>query len=210
MLAIRGELLKQYPNAVIYAHRAEWQMEADGKIDLTRERTLVALDATPRRWRRRATRSRRRSTRRRSSRDIYLLRLRPDRREARGGTGDQPGDEGRPAGSSSSRSGPASRASGSTKAMGRSPRTPGPTSPGATRRPGAPPGAYLTPAQTVALVEPTDTTQAEFAARKEQWGEDKQVRWDPTTDAAEVAYVLYQSPVLVAVHAAEMLAKTGA
>jgi len=54
------------------------------------------------------------------------------------------------------------------------------------------------------------TTQAEFAARKEQWGEDKQVRWGPTTDAAEVAYVLYQAPALVAVHAAEMLAKTRA
>jgi hypothetical protein len=35
--------------------------------------------------------------------------------------------------------------------------------------------------------------------------EDKQLRWDRNTNAADVAYVLYQLPVLVAVHAAEML-----
>jgi hypothetical protein len=31
------------------------------------------------------------------------------------------------------------------------------------------------------------------------------VRWNRNTNAADVAYVLYQLPVLVAVHAAEML-----
>jgi hypothetical protein len=31
------------------------------------------------------------------------------------------------------------------------------------------------------------------------------VRWHSDTDAAELAYILYQVPVLVAVHAAEML-----
>ena len=35
--------------------------------------------------------------------------------------------------------------------------------------------------------------------------EDKQIRWNADTNAADVAYVLYQLPVLVAVHAAEML-----
>jgi hypothetical protein len=38
-----------------------------------------------------------------------------------------------------------------------------------------------------------------------QHNEDKQVRWTRDTNAADVAYVLYQLPVLVAVHAAEML-----
>lgn len=46
VLVIRGELLKKYPTAVIYAHRAEWEFEADGHTpDLTRPRTLVKLDA---------------------------------------------------------------------------------------------------------------------------------------------------------------------
>ncbi len=42
VLAIRGELLKKYPNAVIYAHHAAWQM-TNGKIDPAKERTLEQL-----------------------------------------------------------------------------------------------------------------------------------------------------------------------
>jgi hypothetical protein len=42
----------------------------------------------------------------------------------------------------------------------------------------------------------------------EQHLEDRQFRWNENTNAADVAYVLYQLPVLVAVHAAEMLPKT--
>jgi len=42
VLAIRGELLKKYPNAVIYAHHAAWQM-TNGKIDPANERTLEQL-----------------------------------------------------------------------------------------------------------------------------------------------------------------------
>ncbi|WAZ26457.1 hypothetical protein STRCI_008036 [Streptomyces cinnabarinus] len=56
VLAIRGELLKRYPNAVIYAHRACWQRKTvtasdedlepcrrSGAIDNTVERRLVSL-----------------------------------------------------------------------------------------------------------------------------------------------------------------------
>jgi hypothetical protein len=39
VLVIRGELLKKYPNAVIYAHKAAWAMK-NGKIDLAQERSL--------------------------------------------------------------------------------------------------------------------------------------------------------------------------
>ena len=42
----------------------------------------------------------------------------------------------------------------------------------------------------------------------EQHLEDRQLSWDEHTNAAEVAYVLYQLPVLVAVHAAEMLPRS--
>ena len=44
MLAIRGELLKKYPNTVVYAHAAEWAMR-DGHVDPSRERTLAELGA---------------------------------------------------------------------------------------------------------------------------------------------------------------------
>ena len=37
--------------------------------------------------------------------------------------------------------------------------------------------------------------------------EDVQARWSPDTNAAELAYILYQVPVLVGVHASKMLPK---
>ncbi len=47
------------------------------------------------------------------------------------------------------------------------------------------------------------------AADKQQHDEDIAFRWRADTDAAELAYILYQVPVLMAVHAAEMLEKAG-
>ena len=44
VLVIRGELLKKYPTAVIYAHRADWSRNADATIDLSQPRKLVPLD----------------------------------------------------------------------------------------------------------------------------------------------------------------------
>jgi hypothetical protein len=45
VLVIRGELLKKYPTAVIYANRAEWgAFQADGSPDLTKPRKPVPLD----------------------------------------------------------------------------------------------------------------------------------------------------------------------
>src|SRR5229473_960124 len=50
VLVIRGELLKRYPTAVIYAQRARWQF-TDGKIDTSLERRFDELtpaeEATP-------------------------------------------------------------------------------------------------------------------------------------------------------------------
>ncbi|MGH3995893.1 MAG: hypothetical protein ACRDTJ_00330, partial [Pseudonocardiaceae bacterium] len=42
VLVIRGELLKKYPTAAIYAHKARWQRK-DGQIDPTQERDPVDL-----------------------------------------------------------------------------------------------------------------------------------------------------------------------
>lgn len=43
VLVIRGELLKKYPTAIIYAHRAQWETDSHGNPDLTKVRTLVSL-----------------------------------------------------------------------------------------------------------------------------------------------------------------------
>ena len=57
----------------------------------------------------------------------------------------------------------------------------------------------------VGLTPPTDTSQAEFEEELEQHLEDKQVFWRKEADAADLAYILYQVPVMVAVHGHEML-----
>lgn len=44
VLVIRGELLKRYPTAVIYAHHAQWPI-TNGAIDLTQPRSLQDIDA---------------------------------------------------------------------------------------------------------------------------------------------------------------------
>lgn len=44
VLVVRGELLKKYPTAIVYAHRAQWQLKKDGTPDLSKIRELVPLD----------------------------------------------------------------------------------------------------------------------------------------------------------------------
>lgn len=43
VLVIRGELLKKYPTAVIYAQKAEWHRKQDGSIDFAKPRHLVTI-----------------------------------------------------------------------------------------------------------------------------------------------------------------------
>src|SRR6185503_16532576 len=175
VLVIRGELLKKYPNAVIYAQRARWQRKPDGSIDNTQERRLedqpsvAANTKTP----------------------LY---------EARVDIGDDPTDD-----------------------------------PGwffvIQERPGEPRFGFdierdgdlnvwndlawpdvLTGtdhfirlnAGTVTrnLLEPT---APEVEEKVEQWNEDKFLSWNKDIDAATAAYIMFQAPVMVAVHAAEML-----
>jgi hypothetical protein len=45
VLVIRGELLKRYPSAVIYAQAALWQRDAHGDVDPSKERTLAPVSA---------------------------------------------------------------------------------------------------------------------------------------------------------------------
>ncbi len=46
VLLVRGELLKRYPNAVIYAHRAEWQKGADSSINKALPRLLAPVETS--------------------------------------------------------------------------------------------------------------------------------------------------------------------
>jgi hypothetical protein len=209
VIVVRGELLKRYPNAVVYAHRACWQRGGpdggthpclrSGDIDPAHERRLVPLtpaeEGDPPRDKVRTP--------------LYEARVEPDIHffgfdltevEARGGSGDDPADE-----------------------------------PGwffvLEERPGEPrfgldidaqptvhvwndlswddvqpglPGSHLliTPATTaLTLTTPTGADEE----KRPQHDEDRNVAWNRDISSAALAYVLLQTPVRMAVHASEML-----
>ena len=204
VLVIRGELLKKYPTAVIYAHKAEWTLKADGTIDRTKERRLVSLSdaemADP--------------PRNKVKTPLYQAQVAPDiyffgfdltALEARGGSGAEPGDQpgwffvikerpGEPRfGLDIEHSGPPN-VWNLWNDLAWEDVQPGPA------------GSFLEINRSFPLVAPVPGADAEGPARLEQHNEDRDIRWDVNTNAADLAYILYQVPVLVAVHASEMLA----
>jgi hypothetical protein len=199
VLVIRGELLKRYPNAVIYAQAADWARKPNGDIDLTKERSLVALTASeednPPRDKLRTP--------------LYTCKLEPDiyfmgfdltALAARGGDGknsnDPPGwffvireRPGEP------RFGFDVESSANIVVW---------NDLGWDRVPMA--GGCIRPVPVAGqeIQIPTAIPAGE-EEKTEQWTEDKQVPWRQDVSAAELAYVLYQAPAMVAVHAAELL-----
>jgi len=202
VLVIRGELLKKYPNAVIYAHKARWQLKADGSVDKTLERRLV--DLTPA--------EEEKPPREKIKTPLYQAKVAPDIHffgfdltavEARGDTGDSPNIDkpgwffvikerpGEP------RFGLDLNRQGSLNLWNDLAWN--------DVLPGGVPGAFIeinnsTPAFT--LIKPPDTDE-----KAGQYVDDKFVSWNKDASSADIAYVLYQVPVLVAVHASEMLPK---
>jgi hypothetical protein len=213
VLVIRGELLKKYPTAVIYAHRAVWQ-DKDGNpvlgsnqtIDNTKERTLHPLNASeevapPRHLVKTPLYEAKVDP------DIYFFGFDLTIPEANGGDGSNPTDN------------------------------PGwffviKERPGEPRlgldigdvgnvvdnkielwndlnwgdiKPAVAEGAYLQITNDTPAVSSDQSLEADDREKNEQRREDMQVRWHRDMNAAELAYILYQVPVLVAVHASEML-----
>lgn len=212
VLVIRGELLKKYPNAVIYAHKARWQEKPDGSIDNKKVRQLEPLTEaqeenpppeivqTP-------------LYEAKVHPDIYFFGFDLTAEEARGGTGEdesdrdkagwffiikeRPGeprfgldmDEKSPPGDLNTWNdltwGHVSRDAGASSFV----RVDNPT----------PPLNWVEPP------DPPDPDAVEAKAKHKQYTEDQAVAWNENTNSADLAYILYQVPVMVAVHAAEML-----
>jgi hypothetical protein len=207
VLVIRGELLKKYPNAVVYAHRADWERDEAGAIDKSRPRKLhdltPAMEGNP-------------------PRDIvktplYDAAVEPDIyffgfditvEKAKGGFVPEGGTEEDP---------------GWFFVIKERPGEPrfgldiGKSAPQATlnvwndlawsdvMEPFAA-GAFLSVgARQVTLTDPGGS--ANESQLKKQYEEDKRFRWYGAMHAAEIAYIMNQVPVLMAVHAAEMLPK---
>ncbi|MFB7288715.1 hypothetical protein [Actinacidiphila glaucinigra] len=195
VLVIRGELLKRFPTAVIYAQKAKWRRTTDGAIDPGAERELDDLTPTeepdpPR------SKLRMPLFGAKVEPDISFLGFDLTAEDARG----------------------------------QDPSLPDPDAGWffvLRERPGEPrfgldiardgnlnvwndlawddiaPGMPFIPvgptAETHHLAKPTD------AEKLDQWMEDRFLHWGPDLNASETAYILYQAPVLVAVHAGELL-----
>jgi hypothetical protein len=201
VLVIRGELLKKYDRPVIYAQKARWQLNPDGTVDRTQERRLVDLTAA----------ELDKPPRTKLKTPLYESKVAPDIRfigfdltalEARGDTGDHP-DINNPGwffiikerpgeprfGFDLNREGPINTWNDLAWSDA---------------APGVEAGGFIqlkndTPA--IGLTEPT----GEVSEKHPQWEDDRFVSWDKDMSAADVAYILYQVPVLIAVHASEML-----
>jgi hypothetical protein len=217
VLVIRGELLKRYPTAVVYAHRACWQRTGDGSaadrnrtpcerrgaIDNTKERLLAPLtpeeEARPPR-----TKVLTPLYEAKVDPDIYFFGFDLTVKKAKGGTGQNPDDD-----------------------------------PGwffvLKERPGEPrfgldadkqphlntwsdlswddvqpaaPGSHIVVATAPASFE-LKTPAGEDQEKTTQFQDDRKVAWSRDMSSAELAYILFQVPVLVAVHASEMLPPGG-
>ncbi|MGH9495386.1 MAG: hypothetical protein ACRD3B_10340, partial [Candidatus Sulfotelmatobacter sp.] len=199
VLVIRGELLKKYPTAVIYAHHAQWATKQDGSIDPTQPRSLQDIDAafeehpppaiirTP-------------LYEAKVDPDIYFFGFDLTIDEALGGTGQNPGDDpgwffvikqrpGEPRfGLELTRSAPAEVFVELTwdDAM-----------------PGGSAGQFL-PAGNLASVALAPPSLPDPDDKTSQYNDDEQVD-TAAISSARWAYILFRSPVMVAVHASEML-----
>jgi hypothetical protein len=195
VLVVRGELLKRYPTAVIYAHRAEWQ-QTGGVNDPAKERALTPLsdaenDNPP------ADKVKTPLFEARIDPDIYFFGFDLAALDARGGTTgieapgwffvikERPGEP---------------RFGLDEPANGQLPRLIN-WNDLTWNAIGTPAGACIAITQTLTfdVYDPNvDQENTPIAA-------DAQARWTPDTNAAMVAYILNQVPVMVAVHAARML-----
>jgi hypothetical protein len=200
VVVIRGELLKKYPTAVVYAQRARWQRKPDGGIDPAQERELEELTAAEEED---PPLSKLRTP-------LYEAKLEPDvyffgfdltAEAARGGTGEDPGDDpgwffvikerpGEPRfGFDVARTGPLQTFDDLAWEDA---------------QPGGAPGAYVAAAslETITLQAPGPAEEE----KDEQHADDVQVA-AAAPSAARWAYIMFQAPVMVAVHAAEMLGR---
>ncbi len=181
VLLVRGELLKRYPNTVIYAHRADWALDSGGDIDKNQPRRLAAIE----------TEAQQQAN---EKYPLYSAQVEPDIffigfdlsvEEARGIDEDDPGwffvlkeRVGEPRfGLDIDAETFASWDDFNWQALGDDLSEQG----------------YITLTSDANKFKPSDNPD--------------NVHWDADSNAADLGYILYQDPVLVAVHAEEMLPK---
>jgi hypothetical protein len=213
VLAIRGELLKRYPTAVVYAHRACWQRQGSGSdpatthpcagsgaIDPSKERRLAPLtdaeQAAPPRSKVLTP-----AFEARVEPDIFFLGFDVTVAEARGGTGEHPDDDPGWFFVIKERPGEPRFGLDADTQAGRSVWNDlswGDVMPAG--------GAFVDIASSPETL-PLAAPGPEDEEKRVQHDDDRQIAWSRTMSSAELAYILLQAPVLVAIHASEMLPK---
>lgn len=203
VLVIRGELLKKYPTAVIYAQRADWGTRGSGgQKDVQEERVLVELTAAesqnpP------STKLKTPLFEAKIDPDVYFLGFDLDDEEARGTLNptsitDNPGwffvlreRPGEP------RFGldieKAKTEDGQERIINWNNLS--------WKDLETPEGHCIELNKTITFNSYNSTTDQENKPN----ADDDQAKWSPLTNSAELAYILYQVPVMVAVHASRML-----
>ncbi len=199
VLVIRGDLLKRYPNAVIYAHRAEWVLDANGNIDDTAERVRVSLtqseEAHP--------------PTTKVLTPLYEARVDPDISffgfalsvdEANGDPPTKP--NARPGWFFVIQERPGEPRFGFDIERGAKLQVWNDLAWADVVASGSPFVDVGAAASSHTVQKPTDAADQEKLV---QWTDDKSLHWGTDLQASEVAYIAYQAPVLVAVHASTML-----
>jgi len=199
VLVIRGELLKKYPTAVIYAQLAQWARNSDGSINLAEPRSLVELSdaeqANPPRDKVRTP-----LYEAKVDPDIYFFGFDLTIDEAKGDSGEHPNDRpgwffvlkerpGEP------RFGLEIERSGELEIFDELTWD--------DALPGAIAGQFL-PAASLSSVVLAPPPMPDNEGKKPQHDEDVQVD-AAAQSSARWAYLLYRAPVIVAIHADEML-----
>ena len=208
VLVIRGELLKRYPNAVIYAHKAKWQLNADGTIDNSQERILEPLSETevanpPK------DKFQMPLYEAKAEPDIYFFGFDLDIEEVKGTTGENPGDENKPGWFFCIKERPGEPRFGlDIEVPADVAKKPAVWNDLAwdDLLPGAPAGSHIPANDAVATIVLAQL-QADEEEKEEQRKDDVHVSWNKDMNAADMAYVLYQVPVLVAVHGSEKIGR---
>ncbi|WP_105030371.1 hypothetical protein [Arthrobacter ruber] len=197
VLTIRGDLLKKYPTAVIYAHKAEWEPKSDGTPDKTKPRNLADLPPgiPPR------TLVRTPLYEAKVDPDIYFFGFDLTAESARGGSNGDGLDD--PGWFFVIKERPGEPRFGLDVPQ----ENPSPTISTWNELSWSHVAAVHTPGEFLRLGERSLTLTAPPAndEARPQYEEDKVYKWRTDTQAAELAYILYQVPALIAVHAVEML-----
>ena len=198
VLVIRGELLKKYPTAVIYAHHAQWETTA-GKIDPNKPRTLQDIDAA---FEEKPPRSIVRTPlyEAKVDPDIYFFGFDLTIEEAKGGSGQNPSDD--PGWFFVIKERPGEPRFGLELTRTDAPEVfdeliwadaiPEPST-----------GKFL-PAGSLAPAALKEPKSDDPENKLPQYKDDSKVN-GTAQSAARWAYLLYRAPVMVAVHADEML-----